>query len=708
MLLPIAAAVIVLAALAIGYRDVGRFRLRRVRAIAGVCFAESIRRKILWITPLAIVGVVAVSQFARPADEQDAIRQTLKYSLFAAGLIVIVAAVILAATNLPREIESRVIFTIVTKPTTRLEIVLGKVAGFASVSAAILLIMGLFTYGYLSVRSAAMVRSIRQSLEAGTADPQRVAELRVYAQDGLLNTRALEWPARLQIYSREPDPDGTRWMGGGRQQFYTVPFHLSEQEVERIVDLAKHGNAVYLSTKVKIDRHEPSADERADLEASRPPIEGETLAAGPQLPVEAATRPTDSLPLPAPQVSFAIFNIKSHSGIAADLINATRTVFATDAGRPAPLEGMKEFRLPLDPAALVEVLAVPDFYVEVNAATTTIDYGVDANSTALIVVDPRAPGSPPLLRIAPSDPRDKPEGVASAAAEPEFFSRFGRVGMQIRGQPPEEGEGSVGIFHFNNASVDPGPDGRMGLQLKLAVERGGDLDAVRIIASKASIQVRNRQSGMLFGAGEVEPETSRLSYAQVPAEAVAGGDFDVLIRGRTPGQWLGLHGPESTTPSVALVKSTDSFAFNLAKSLFLLWLLSVLVVIIAIFCSTFLSWPIAIVLTLMLLLGRWGVDQLGEAIAAGSERSTVQDIFNPQNQAARTALTGTVGGLSTALRTIATVLPDVTTFPVIEDIGRGVSIPRAKVLKALGTVGWYGVPLVMLTYLILRRKEVAP
>src|SRR4051794_32358044 len=57
--------------------DLSQFRFRRVWAIAGVCFRESVRRRVLWITPLAIVGIVAVSQLTRPADEQDAVRQTI-------------------------------------------------------------------------------------------------------------------------------------------------------------------------------------------------------------------------------------------------------------------------------------------------------------------------------------------------------------------------------------------------------------------------------------------------------------------------------------------------------------------------------------------------------------------------------------------------------------------------------------------------------
>src|SRR3954466_16037597 len=98
MLLPFIATLIVIGCLAIGWRDVMRFRLRRVLAIGGIVITESIRRRVLWITPLAILGVIAVSQLSHPPNELDAIRQTIKYCLFASGLIVIVAILILACT----------------------------------------------------------------------------------------------------------------------------------------------------------------------------------------------------------------------------------------------------------------------------------------------------------------------------------------------------------------------------------------------------------------------------------------------------------------------------------------------------------------------------------------------------------------------------------------------------------------------------------
>ncbi len=93
---------------------------------------------------------------------------------------------------------------------------------------------------------------------------------------------------------------------------------------------------------------------------------------------------------------------------------------------------------------------------------------------------------------------------------------------------------------------------------------------------------------------------------------MAGGNFDLVFKVTSPGSWLTF-----TMNNLGLVQADRSFGLNLAKSLFILWLLTILVVAIAVFCSTFLSWPIAVVLTVLVLLGRWGVMQLGDAADTG-------------------------------------------------------------------------------------------
>src|SRR3954447_946772 len=178
-------AIVVLGLVIYGFWDLIHLSARRIWAISSVVFAESYRRRVLLITPLAMIGVLVVSQLIKPFDEQDAIRQTIKFCLFATGLIITITAIILACTNLPKEIESRVVYTIVTKPVTRLEIVLGKIIGFARVSALILVIMGLFTFGYLHLRAWQFGRAIDAKLaEAGSLDPAATETYRHYKEAG--------------------------------------------------------------------------------------------------------------------------------------------------------------------------------------------------------------------------------------------------------------------------------------------------------------------------------------------------------------------------------------------------------------------------------------------------------------------------------------------------------------------------------------------
>ena len=74
----IAAAIVVFGLGIFGPGDTRRFSLKRTWAISSVCFSESIRKRILWITPLAIIGVIGITQFQRAFDEQDAVRQSVK------------------------------------------------------------------------------------------------------------------------------------------------------------------------------------------------------------------------------------------------------------------------------------------------------------------------------------------------------------------------------------------------------------------------------------------------------------------------------------------------------------------------------------------------------------------------------------------------------------------------------------------------------
>ncbi len=604
-----------------GILDLARFSPRRVIAIASVCYTEAIRKRILLIAPLAIVGVVIVSQLQNATDEQDALRQTVKSCLFVSGLIVVATAIILACTNLPKEIESRVIFTIVTKPTTRFEIVIGKVVGFAQVSGVILLIMGLFTYGYLYVRAVRMQSRIDTALQAGGLDPAREATYRHFQRAGLLGTKSLEFPASLEVLAKPYDGGEFRWLAGAMQQSVSVPFSLTQDDADRIAAHANAGKPVLLIATIRLNQHPATAEEEHDIKTGTYARDDKPGADGKEAPL-------------TPQVSFEILDPDRHplgkqevTGNNLITVPHASATTAPSAGPQTPggsqamggsqaLGGSQTVAQPLAAATLEDLIRARHFYIRMQTLTPTYEYGIGKSPIVIALVEP-GPQAGPTPRIEPSNVGfDEPVPPAS----PSFLSNITPRGVQVRGQV--DGRGSVADFRFEHADVPPARDGKIALQVKLNVERAGDLDATSTLNSEATIEILNRKTGKTSDPITLIPATGRATFVDVPADAFEGGDFDVLIRGKTTGQWLGVQGLTATTPSVGLVTADRTFSLNLFKSLFVLWLLSILVVVISVFCSTFLSWPIAVVLTLMMLMGRWAVEELGrrwgEARGAGS------------------------------------------------------------------------------------------
>jgi hypothetical protein len=129
-------------------------------------------------------------------------------------------------------------------------------------------------------------------------------------------------------------------------------------------------------------------------------------------------------------------------------------------------------------------------------------------------------------------------------------------------------------------------------------------------------------------------------------------------------------------------------------------------VIVSVFCSTFVSWPIAVVLSLVILLGRWCVTQIGDP---ASPQQMVTDIFGANaNPVSARVFTDTVGALNKLLTITAKVLPDLDQFRVTEDIERGVSISGRSLIDAGMVLLTFGTVLLIFAYLLLRKKEVAP
>ena len=679
-------AIILIGLVLFGMRDLLRFSWTRVWAISGVCFDESIRRRVLWITPLAILGVVIVSQLQKPFDEQDAIRQTIKFCLFATGLVVAITTIILACTNLPREIENRVIYTVVTKPTTRLEIVLGKVVGFARVSATILIIMGLFSWAYLRVRAWGMERDIGHRLEANAVPDNMRGTLAHYREYGLLTAKALSEPDRMQVMGALPDDKGRRWMVSEGEGDMLIPFHIPRGALGE--PGAAGQNGVLIVANVGYER-EAEAEKPAATTSGAESTEPYPYMVPFIVPPE---QRRGASPLAPPYVAFNVLNGATNSvgqavAIRAGAITESHEIRIGDPTGKQPIVAF------IPPNVAGEMSKYENIYIQVTSAAPKTRFFVTARPMVLQI--PVAPGQMQAI-----EPLKDPESPEQAMVV--FRGRSGTFGNQLRGDPTLA-KAPVGIYSFRGAEPASGDVSQF--EFRIGIERSGDYDESSDAPTLVDVVVRNAKTGATSPPQRITPESGRPVFFTVPAEVLAGGDFDVQLRNSTQGHYLGM-----LPTSLSLIRRTVPFELNLSKSLLILWLMSVLVTAVAIFCSTFLSWPIAVVLTLVILLGHWGVGQISDSLGSEMGNQVANDLFGPSAGAAARAkvVSQSVNALSSALKAFATILPDISQYAATEDIERGITIPAVKLRDAATVTFGFGIPLVVLAYVLLRNKEVAP
>lgn len=676
----LAAAIVIIGLFVIGIRDVSRFSLKRAWAISGVCFDESIRRRVLWITPLAILGVIIIAQLTRPFDEQDAIRQTIKFSLFATGMLVAIVIIILAATNLPKEIESRVIYTVVTKPTTRLEIIFGKVMGFARVSAAILLIMGIFTWGYLHIRAWSLEQGIRTALADETSGLTTVnrATLQHYADFGLLTAKSYEWPDSLGIYARPPEAEMALMPGGNEGRVLVRFDHPADAFIPPGLQAVAEGTAVAIDMNIGY-QISGSGPGQVDL-LSELGISSTQPQAG------------DAMPSPLlrarPRVQVTILGPAGQA-----LFDQNQWPQGNLATLESP-EGGETVVLPLSPEQTITLANTRPFYVEVSGVSQGTQYRI---------ARPRDPSQSPIslravnlhtgqAKSLPPVPVDEDSRYLS------FQGRDGTFGQQLRGGSPDAAP--VAIYSFHNAQPGIVTDGNVSFEMRIGIERSNVSEYEDENYTTLEVSVRDA-SGQVSESRTVRVESNRNVYFDLPASLLADGDFDLLVRNTTTDHWIGL-----LPRSVQMVTGNSPFAWNLLKSLAVLWLMSILIVIVAIFCSTFLSWPIAIVLSVVLLLGHWGVQQVGDA-GSSLGNQVANDLF-PRGAAQARVVSSTVNALNSFMQTVGSVLPDISRFSATEELERGVSVPFSRLADAGKVAFGFGIPLMVLAYIFLKNKEVAP
>ncbi len=168
------------------------FSPARIWTLATATVTQLLRMKILFFL-LAFCALVVAAGFAFPVLNPEQQLKLLKDVSFGAlQVFSLVIAIVATALLLPRDLEDRTLYTILSKPVPRHEYLLGKLLGVLLLIGAGLLLMDLAFSAVLWLREKLLLAQIIQALEAKT--PEAVAQLQE-----IVGKQGLNWGLHLGV-----------------------------------------------------------------------------------------------------------------------------------------------------------------------------------------------------------------------------------------------------------------------------------------------------------------------------------------------------------------------------------------------------------------------------------------------------------------------------------------------------------------------------
>jgi hypothetical protein len=129
--------------------DLGKLRWQRIWAVAKLSMIEAVRRKVLWGFAVLLGIVLFASWFIQATKIQDQWRTYVELVFVAVGLLMVFVSVVLACFSIPQDIKNQTIFTIVSKPIQRVELLLGRIFGVSLLMTLVLLVISHLSLLYL-------------------------------------------------------------------------------------------------------------------------------------------------------------------------------------------------------------------------------------------------------------------------------------------------------------------------------------------------------------------------------------------------------------------------------------------------------------------------------------------------------------------------------------------------------------------------------
>ena len=130
--------------------DLFKLRFRRIWALTKVGFLETWRNRMFWVFVLFVLPFLFPAQWFIPIKAEDQLRTTIDWSSLSMTLLLLLPGTIIASLSIPDDVKRQTIYTIVSKPIERFELVLGRFFGFTLLVTVPLIFMTLGTWLFIS------------------------------------------------------------------------------------------------------------------------------------------------------------------------------------------------------------------------------------------------------------------------------------------------------------------------------------------------------------------------------------------------------------------------------------------------------------------------------------------------------------------------------------------------------------------------------
>ncbi len=110
--------------------SLARIRYRRIAALSKLGFKEAVRSRLFWVFLIFLVPFLFPAKWFFPIKPEDELRSTVAVTSLSMNILLLFPAALLAAFSLPNDIRNQNIYTVITKPVERFEIVFGRFVGY--------------------------------------------------------------------------------------------------------------------------------------------------------------------------------------------------------------------------------------------------------------------------------------------------------------------------------------------------------------------------------------------------------------------------------------------------------------------------------------------------------------------------------------------------------------------------------------------------